>query len=131
MSWPGRLQDVTDHFDLPSTWTIIYDGGHNPAAGVSLADYIRTGNRDTHIIVGMMHGKDVTGFLRPLTSVSQSVTAITIPSEPHAMSAHHIADSVLGVNTALSIAEALQKIVAYNKGGEILICGSLYLAAHL
>lgn len=132
VSWPGRLQDVTEYFDMPDDRTIIYDGGHNIAAAESLAQFIKQSKTNTHIIIGMMQGKNVQAFLDRLMPHVQSVTAVTIPDEPMAMTARDIADYDETIKTAESLRDAVRSAGIQTKDtSRILICGSFYLARHI
>ena len=67
--WPARLQRLHGRLAkmLPPDWELWLDGGHNPGAGVVLADHIADWpDRPVHLIVGMKQAKDSAEFLRPL-----------------------------------------------------------------
>ena len=58
----GRLASL-----LPADWELWLDGGHNPGAGIVLAEHLRAGSdRPVHLVVGMKQTKDAAEFLRPL-----------------------------------------------------------------
>jgi dihydrofolate synthase / folylpolyglutamate synthase len=64
------------------------DGGHNPAAGMALAEVLNDlPTRPTHLICGMLNTKDVAGYLRPLARVAASLTAVSIPGEANTLPA--------------------------------------------
>ncbi|WP_447983641.1 bifunctional folylpolyglutamate synthase/dihydrofolate synthase [Nitrospira sp. Nam74] len=72
VSWEGRLELIEHGPDL------VLDGGHNPAAGAALADYL--GHYRTHhpaariiIIVGFMRDKDRGGFFNAILPVVNEV----------------------------------------------------------
>ncbi|MGB7406295.1 MAG: bifunctional folylpolyglutamate synthase/dihydrofolate synthase, partial [Pacificimonas sp.] len=137
-NWPARLQhlEAGQLVDLaPRGSTLWLDGGHNPAAGRAVADFLRRETKDraqpVHIICGMIAGKDVRGFLKPLAQRADRLTAV--PVEDHEM--HDPADlaavaSELGLaaETASSVVDALRKVDANPVPPLVLICGSLYLA---
>lgn len=135
VTWPARMQRLRDgrlakqapHAEL---WL---DGGHNAAAGQAIAGLLEgLPNRSTHVICGMLNTKDVTGFLRPLSNVAQSLTAVSIPGETNTLSAETTAEAAQAVGmkatTAEGVGEALEQIVSQNPSARVLICGSLYLA---
>ncbi len=58
----GRLATL-----LPADWELWLDGGHNPGAGVVLAEHLRSwSDRPVHLVVGLKQTKDAGEFLRPL-----------------------------------------------------------------
>ena len=70
--WPARLQRLHGRLAalLPADWELWLDGGHNPGAGIVLAEHLRTwSDRPVHLVVGMKQAKDATEFLRPLVAV--------------------------------------------------------------
>ena len=129
VQWLGRMQDVSHLFDGGDAWQVYYDGGHNPAAGCIIAECIQNWG-DTHVIIGMMKGKDAKGFIDPIMPHAKSITAITIPGEPMAMRAEEIATHT-GCKTASSLQQAIRTLNNKHNSGRIVICGSLYLARHV
>ena len=64
------------------------DGGHNPAAGLALAETLgRLPARPLHLVVGMLRTKDIAGFLRPLAGLAASLQGVSIPGEAATLSA--------------------------------------------
>ncbi len=136
--WPARMQRLSTGklADLARPAELWLDGGHNPAAGIVLAETLRQQPaRATHLICGMLNTKDIDGFLRPLASVAQSLTAVSIPDEkntlPAAETAAHARAVGLTATTAASLYDAITAITARDPSARILICGSLYLAGHV
>ena len=80
----------------------------------------------------MLNTKDVTGYLRPLAQVAQSLTAVPIPGEANTLPAEETVAAAKAVGlpakAATTVAEALTSVVATAPEARILICGSLYLA---
>src|SRR5262249_43590171 len=91
IEWPARLQHLT-HGPLvemmPPGWELWLDGGHNPGAGVILADAV-AGWRDRplYLVVGMMNTKDAAGFLAPLAPHTKVLAGVTIPGEENPLPA--------------------------------------------
>ena len=59
--WPARLQRLHGRLAalLPPDWELWLDGGHNPGAGVVLAEHLRGwADRPVHLLVGMKQSKD-------------------------------------------------------------------------
>ena len=136
--WPARMQKLTHGalVDLAAPAELWLDGGHNPAAGDMLARTLtELPQRPTHLLCGMLNTKDVTGYLRPLARIADSLTAISIPGEantlPAAVTAQAAAKVGLAATTAPDLRTALTQITATDPGARILICGSLYLAGHV
>ncbi|NOZ41871.1 MAG: bifunctional folylpolyglutamate synthase/dihydrofolate synthase [Alphaproteobacteria bacterium] len=140
VTWPARLQNITAsaYGDiLPAGSDLWLDGGHNPAAGQILADYFdRPDPRPLYLICAMMTGKDVAGFLAPLSHRVRGLFAVTIPGE-NSYSAAEIADRAQRVTMTagccISAKKALRDIqtLTGETAVRVLICGSLYLAGHI
>ncbi|WP_176695444.1 folylpolyglutamate synthase/dihydrofolate synthase family protein [Phaeobacter sp. B1627] len=136
--WPARMQRLRTGplVDLAGTAEVWLDGGHNAAAGLALAEVLaRLPERPTHLICGMLNTKDVTGYLRPLASEAQSLTAVSIPGETATLSAAETESAARSVGltsqSADSVAAALQAVLTRDPDCRVLICGSLYLAGHV
>ena len=136
--WPARMQHLTTGrlADLARPADLWLDGGHNPAAGVALAQtLLAQPPRPTHLICGMLNTKDIAGYLHPLAKVAQSLTAVSIPGEvntiPAADTAAHSNAIGLPATTADSVPDAIKSITSRHPNARILICGSLYLAGHV
>jgi dihydrofolate synthase/folylpolyglutamate synthase len=146
--WPGRLQQLQGGRLgrlLPPGAELWLDGGHNPAAGLVLADSLRAWNRDgtgdtrpLHMIFGMLETKDARRFLAPFADLHPTVWAMRVPDEPASLSAEAAAaaahDAGLHATTATGLRDALAAIAGCDDGGvppRVLICGSLYLAGHV
>ena len=135
--WPARMQrlktgPLVDAADAHGC-ELWLDGGHNPAGGQAIAATLDgMARRPTHLICGMLNTKDVAGYLRPLASVAQSLTAVSIPGEANTLPAEATRDSALSVGlpatTAADVGHAVSALAAAHPGARLLICGSLYLA---
>ena len=129
--WPARLQRLHGHVAarLPPAWEVWLDGGHNPGAGVALAEQASAWrDRPLHLIVGMKQSKDVAAFLRPLLPLASSLFAVAEPGQYGALPVEDIVTASGGVAQPVAeIADALTALAALPPG-RVLICGSLYLA---
>ena len=140
--WPGRLQrltkgTLTDGFQ-GDLWL---DGGHNPGAGVALAETLRgwqdadRERRPLHLIVGMLDNKDVENFLVPFQSLTPTIHAVPVPHEAAAMDPARIVQTAtrlgLDVSHSDSVERALKTIPTTNPAPRVLICGTLYLAGSI
>ena len=135
VSWPARMQRLKTGplVEAAGRAELWLDGGHNPAAGRAMADLIKTlPNRPTHLICGMLNTKDIDGYLAPLATVAQSLTAVDIPDEVNTLPAQTTADAAQRVGFQSEIApnvqSAIENITTSEPDARILICGSLYLA---
>ena len=134
-AWPARMQRLGAGpltALLPSGTTVWLDGGHNPDAGVALAASLGA-MAPLHIVCGLLANKDAMGFLRPFADRIASFSAVPIPGHEH----HDPKDLCHWVQTDLGIIDAqpcdnvaatLQHIRRHRQAGDVLICGSLYLA---
>jgi len=133
--WPGRMQRLGQGpltSLLRDSTTVWLDGGHNPDAGGALALALAD-QPPLHIVCGLLKNKDAMGFLRPFADKIASFQAVPIPGhehhEPKALC--HWVQSELGIADAQpcdDVAAALRHIAAHRQAGDVLICGSLYLA---
>lgn len=133
--WPARMQRLRTGplVEAAPQVELWLDGGHNPAAGIALADHLgRLPTRPTHLICGMLNTKDASGYMTPLAKVTDSLTGVSIPGEANTLSAEDTArfasDAGMPASTANSVLDALQTITAQDPHSRVLICGSLYLA---
>lgn len=136
-TWHARLQPITEGILaqlLPPHCALWLDGGHNPDAANMIAAWLSTRTPSkTHLIIGMMEGREAVSFLAPLAPHCASITTLTIPHQktPQSATTLAIAAQQLGheAYAATSIKNAIQHVISDIKHGEeILICGSLYLA---
>ena len=135
--WPGRLQRLSCGplvEALPSGWELWIDGGHNPAAARVLAAQARRWrDKPLHLVLGMMEGKDVPAFLRPLAGAAASLRTVAVPGEEGSRDADELAKAgaALGINStsADGVAGAIKDMAGgAPDGARVLVCGSLYLA---
>jgi len=139
-NWPARFTRLcgAPFADWTSAATELWlDGGHNPGAGVvlaqTLADLQDRVHKTTYLITGMMKGKDAAGFLAPFSGLVKHVYAIPIPQSNASMDPALLADHARSVGltayTATDVRSAIAAMEAEHKDQKrILICGSLHLA---
>jgi dihydrofolate synthase/folylpolyglutamate synthase len=136
IEWPARMQRLTRGplvAMIPPGWELWLDGGHNPGAGVILADVVANWrDRPLYLVVGMMNTKDAAGFLAPLAPYAKQLAGVTIPGEENPLPADAIAATACSVGmiatTAISVDAALARFMLGSPGGRVLICGSLHFA---
>ncbi|MDE2575306.1 MAG: bifunctional folylpolyglutamate synthase/dihydrofolate synthase [Rhodospirillales bacterium] len=133
--WPARMQRLSGRLaaKLPSGWELWLDGGHNPGAGVVLAEHL-AGWRDrpVHLLVGMKQAKDSAEFLRPLLPHAASLWAVAEPGQHLALPVEAIVAASGGVaRPGPTVASALAAVARMAGPARVLICGSLYLAGEV
>ncbi|HEY0185133.1 MAG TPA: folylpolyglutamate synthase/dihydrofolate synthase family protein [Rhodopila sp.] len=133
--WPARLQRLHGRLaqSLPPDWELWLDGGHNPGAGVVLAEHLRGwDDRPVHLVVGMKQAKDSAEFLRPLLPLAKTVWAVREPDQHAALPVEAIIAASGGVaRPGPRVEDALRAISRGAAPGRVLICGSLYLAGEV
>ncbi len=141
--WPGRMQRLT-HGRLvelaPDGAELWLDGGHNPGAGVVVAEAIAEREerqpRPLFLIAGMINTKDQTGFFQAFTGLARHVFTVPVSSSdagvPNGELAARAIAAGLSAEPIASVANALMLLRDNWEPTEppprILICGSLYLA---
>jgi dihydrofolate synthase/folylpolyglutamate synthase len=132
--WPARLQRLRGRLAalLPADWELWLDGGHNPGAGLVLAEHLRTwSDRPVHLVVGMKQTKDATEFLRPLIASATTLWAVAEPRQHDARPVEVIVQESGGIaRPGPHVADAL-RAMPRDRRARVLICGSLYLAGEV
>jgi dihydrofolate synthase/folylpolyglutamate synthase len=133
--WPARLQRLRGRLAgmLPRDWELWLDGGHNPGAGVVLAEHLAGWHdRKLHLIVGMKDSKDAAGFLRPLLPQASTVWAVAEQQQHSALPVEAIVAASGGVaRPGPHVADALAALPRDGGPARVLICGTLYLAGEV
>ena len=133
--WPARLQRLTGRLaaSLPDGWELWLDGGHNPGAGIVLAEFLAGwSDRPAHLIIGMKQAKDSAATLRPMLPYVASVWAVAEPGQHLALSVDAIVAASGGVaQPGPTVQAALAKLPRSENPARVLICGSLYLAGEV
>ena len=137
-NWPARLQRLFSGplvDGLADGWELWLDGGHNPAAGESVALHAKAAwtDKELHLICGMMNSKAAGDYLQPLGALAESLHAVAIPGEENSFTAEELARVAgKGAMPVPSVADAVARIIAEDEvPGRILVCGSLYLAGNV
>lgn len=136
--WPARMQRLKSGplIDVAPEAELWLDGGHNEAAGAAISKLMNElPQKPTHMIVGMLNTKDVSGYLNHFLDGTVSLQAVSIPGEAATLTAEETSNAAakLGFDTseADDVLSAVENIVAKDKAARILICGSLYLAGNI
>ncbi|OYW56301.1 MAG: bifunctional folylpolyglutamate synthase/dihydrofolate synthase [Hyphomicrobium sp. 32-62-53] len=142
--WPARMQRL-DSGPLPDLLgrnsELWLDGGHNPSAGIALAqtlaDLEERAPKPLYLICGMMGLKDATGFLSPFRGLVRHIVTVPIPGAHEAPFTPEVLAEVanqsdLSADSANDVESALKRIELLDQAPKrVLICGSLYLAGHV
>ena len=133
--WPARMQRLFGALAdlLPQDWELWLDGGHNPGAGVVLAEHLQNwSDRPTHLVIGMKQAKDTAEFLRPLLPLAATIWAVQEQDQHAALPVEAIIAASNGIaRPGPRVADALRAIPSGATPARVLICGSLYLAGEV
>ena len=124
---PARFEKLIEH---P---LVVLDGAHNPSGLWAFANAV-SAYADDHkktLIIGMLSDKDLSG-LRHLQGLFGHIIATNI-GNPRALAAGFLAEELRklcdNVEVVADPKAAYQKALGY--GGDVFICGSLYLASEI
>ena len=143
VDWPARLQKLPpgrlwDH--APEGSEIWIDGGHNPGAGLVIAEALAGEedrlSRPLFMITGMLNTKDQSGYFRAFGGMARHVFTVPINSSDAGVAPAELAaraiDAGLSAEPVSSVENALKLLRdtwdETEEAPRILICGSLYLA---
>ncbi|MER9887531.1 bifunctional folylpolyglutamate synthase/dihydrofolate synthase [Mesorhizobium sp. M0114] len=141
VAWPGRMQKLplgrlTEL--APKGADIWLDGGHNPGAGVvvaeALAEQEEKNPRPLFLISGMINTKDQSGYFRAFKGLVRHVYTVPVSTRdagvPNDELATRAIEAGLSAEPVSSVANALMLLRDTWDGPppRILIGGSLYLA---
>lgn len=141
VAWPGRMQKLAQGrlAELaPKGADIWLDGGHNPGAGVvvaeALAEQEEKNPRPLFLISGMINTKDQSGYFRAFKGLARHVYTVPVSLSdagvPNDELAIRATEAGLTAEPVSSVASALMLLRDTWDGPapRILIGGSLYLA---
>jgi len=141
VAWPARMQKLTQGklVDLaPKGSEIWLDGGHNPGAGIviaeALAEQEEKNPRPLILISGMINTKDQTGYFSAFKGLARHVYTVPVTNSdagvPNDELALRAAEAGLSAEPVSSVASALMLLRDGWDGPapRILIGGSLYFA---
>ena len=121
-TWPARLQKLKPG-PLIGAREVWLDGGHNPNAAATLACHFY--GQNVHLVIGMIAGKDPSGFMETLGDISASITVVPVPGHDWFDATYFGPDAASAPDTPTALA-ALP-----DDGLPVLIAGSLYLAGEV
>jgi dihydrofolate synthase / folylpolyglutamate synthase len=79
--WPARLQRLAPG-PLVGDREVWLDGGHNEAAGATIAGFMKDRGAPFHLITGMLANKDARGLLSHFKGLTTRFTAVPVPGHP-------------------------------------------------
>lgn len=127
--WPARLQLLGEGplTALVPGRKVWLDGGHNVDAGLAIARHFADA-APFHLITGMLSSKDPSAIVAPLKGRLLSLSVVPAPGHeahsPEEIAAH----GDLPVRPFADVEAALKALPGE---GDVLICGSLYLAGEV
>ncbi len=140
VDWPARLQSLSSgalFARLPDA-ELWLDGGHNPAAGVviaeAMADLEERTPKPLILVSGMLNTKDPVGFFKPFAGLARRVYTVPVPGSTASRDPVELAAMAkvagLTAEATSDVGAALGAIARDTHGASprVLICGSLYLA---
>ena len=140
VSWPGRMERlkagaIVDQ--LGSQWEIWVDGGHNPAAGLVVAQELNRQNKlnplPTTMICGMLNTKEPTGYFQAFEGVVNNIITVPIQSSDAGIDALELAKIASETGLVAKASNSLNNVVAELKSSDkksrqrVIFAGSLYL----
>ncbi|MEC9369375.1 MAG: folylpolyglutamate synthase/dihydrofolate synthase family protein, partial [Pseudomonadota bacterium] len=137
--WPARMQKLTNGplnaLVHPDT-EIWLDGGHNPGAGIVLANTMaeleERAPRPLHLVTGLLERKDADGFLKPFAGLAEWTGTVAVPGSEASFSAEALAAIARGAGLPAEACKNVEDAIARSRAVagrpvRLLICGSLYL----
>ena len=121
--WPARLQRLSQ---APEIWL---DGGHNPAAGQVLAEWLAGRAERFDLVVGMLDTKDRDRFLAALAPHVGRTVTVPVPGSAASVPAEALAETACAAGMEAAAAPGVEAALERLGGVRpVLIAGSLYLA---
>ena len=142
VTWPGRMQRLPlGRLSglVPEGAEVWLDGGHNPGAGIVVAEALTEQEerfaRPLFLICGMLNTKDQTGYFSAFKGIARHVYTVPVTSSDAGVSnaelAARAAEAGLSAEPVNSVANALMLLRDTWSDAEtaprVLIGGSLYL----
>lgn len=135
--WSARLEKVppAKYAKLVSQDVNIWvDGAHNNSGAQVLSYWIKNNlESPTYLILGMTKNRNVLKFCQYFKGLVTDIYGVKVLSETNSYSAEALelagSSGNITIKPVDSIDNALAQISANSKGANIIICGSLFLAA--
>ncbi|MBK9010431.1 folylpolyglutamate synthase/dihydrofolate synthase family protein [Novosphingobium sp.] len=127
--WPARLQLLGEGplTALAAGRRVWLDGGHNVDAGLAIARYFAS-SPPLHLVTGMLASKDPSAIVAPLAGRLLSLSVVPAPGHEAHAPQDFAPFTSLPVRPFADVPSAL---AALPGEGDVLICGSLYLAGEV
>ncbi|WP_040488912.1 bifunctional folylpolyglutamate synthase/dihydrofolate synthase [Fulvimarina pelagi] len=141
VEWPGRLHKITTgplYEAVVEGGELWLDGGHNPGAGVAIAEVFADledkVSRPLFLICGMLNTKDPTGFFEAFHGIARRVITVPLNSTDAGIDPNELVDFALDTGLDAEAADSIEAAIrlvsahwAVQPAPRFLICGSLYL----
>ncbi|MBO0903920.1 bifunctional folylpolyglutamate synthase/dihydrofolate synthase [Jiella sonneratiae] len=145
VEWFGRMQRVTAGPLLDravSGAEIWIDGGHNPGAGVAiaetLADMEERVPRPLFLIAGMINTKEPVGFFSAFAGMARRVFTVPVNMSEAGIDPDELADAAIEAGLDAEPCDSVEEAIALvstnwqaTPAPRFLICGSLYLVGEV
>lgn len=129
--WPARLELIENsqiNHRLGKAFNVYLDGGHNAQAAKAISEFVEEQNIENNFaIIAMLKTKDAKSFAKEINGNFKKVICINIPEDNDSAEAEDLTRYFDNSEVVKSFEEALN-IIAKEEGGNLYICGSLYLA---
>jgi len=135
--WPARLQEVAPAKYVrwaPASVNIWVDGAHNSSGAQVLSHWVRENLKSpVYLILGMTKNRNVTEFCSHFKDIATAIYGVKVNSESNSYSAENLAKVASAAGIVItpsdSISDAITEISMHNSDTNIIVCGSLFLAA--
>ena len=146
VEWPGRMQRLTEGTlvaEAPDGAEIWVDGGHNPGAGLVIAEALAEQEerfaRPLFLIIGMLNTKDQAGYFHAFHGMARHVFTVPVNESDAGVDNAELSaianQAGLSAEPVSSVANALRLLRdnwdASEPPPRILIGGSLYLVGEV
>jgi len=145
VEWPARMQRLANGRLIglaPNGAEIWLDGGHNPGAGLAIAEALteleERNPRPLVLIAGMINTKDQRGYFEAFTGIARRVYTVPVGSSESGVPADLLAAQAEAAGLAAEPVASVENALRLLNDGwseeappRILISGSLYLAGEV
>jgi dihydrofolate synthase/folylpolyglutamate synthase len=137
--WPARLQKIAPAKYskwAPASVNIWVDGAHNSSGAQVLSHWVHENLKSqVYLILGMTKNRNVTEFCGHFKDIVTAIYGVKVNSESDSYSARNLAkitsEAGIEITPSDSISDAISEINARSTDANIVVCGSLFLAADL
>lgn len=139
VQWPGRLQTLNFHYDTLQSMEVLLDGAHNTQAAQELSAYLnhKYGDSPVTFIIAITNGKDVHSLFQNLVRpqdraiVTQFGDVDGMPWIKAIKPQELKKEMELFVKDVIAEENVQSAMRWVEQGGNVVICGSLYLVGEV